>query len=130
NDIDREIGIRRQQFREKDTRMSLQMGEHERFLCFVWRNLMRPEILQKLQILNLKRPKLSGRAEVVGQSKLLSIPLSRRTTPLSIRRRLITSGLSFCQGSQRLLLLPFFPACRLAAEHKEVWGVPLSCPAA
>lgn len=46
--------------------MSLKMGEDQRFLHFVRRNLMRPEILQKLQILNLKRPKLSGRAEVIG----------------------------------------------------------------
>src|SRR5260370_15918693 len=111
DDMDCKARIDRKQFVERDTWMGLDMSQCQCFLLRVWRNLVRPEVLQKLQILKLQRMELGGRAQPIGQPKLFCICLPRRAMPPPSSCLLIASRLLCGKTIERVGGLPRFPAC-------------------
>jgi hypothetical protein len=91
--INRKIRIGCKQFVYRDTRMSLDMGKRECFELWVRGNLVCPEVLEKLLILNFKWVKFGRGTQTIGEAELLGICFPWWTVPLPGSRLLITSGL-------------------------------------
>jgi len=109
-DIDGEIGVCRKEIRQADPRMGLDVDQDECGLLRRDSDVMRPKILQKLQVLDIYGMILGGRAHSIRQPQRLGIRLPRGTAPLPGRRLvilrrfpgkiLLTNGVSLLQTNR------------------------------
>ena len=91
HDIDGESGVCREQVRQADPRMGLDVDEDEGGLLGCDRDVMRPKILQKLQVLDRQGVILGRRADPIRQPQRLRIGFPWGAAPLP-RWRLMIAG--------------------------------------
>src|SRR5450755_4351918 len=85
---------------------------------------MGPEILEKLQIVDVLWVVFTRGTHPIRQSQSACRLLARRTAPSSSWIGLIALRHTCHQSFKRVLRLPFLKACPIATDHQEIRSMP------